>query len=365
MANIKYQGTSYEDWYKHHFADPNTRSIDNIKFEAPKKTEGMSDADYQIGQALYRSYLENQRLDSEYGNGVKALDKAKDDAEISADITLQRMQKYLPQQLAKQGLYGTGMSEDAYLRLQNQYQQSVSDAAKSYTDGLSRLESAYQQNKNSVWEQANSGVNTVVENAQTAEANNYISASDGLVSGTFTTAKEIEDYIKSYEGKVSAQDYTKLKKEAVSVIKGLGLDSEGLTDTEIKNAVDASKLDTVEASDFDSLKNGDDIKVKLGDIEYTVESDGEAQSAEPANYAAENGVKDGSLFVYGDNNDVYIYSGGVAYKVVSKSNNPEKRAMYNDVRQYLLGQGKGVNLDTYNQTKKGSPETRFRNSGNW
>ena len=63
---------------------------------------------------------------------------------------------------------------------------------------------------------------------------------------------------------------------------------------------------------------------------------------------------------------IITFSGiGVAYKVVSKSNNPEKRAMYNDVRQYLLGQGKGVNLDTYNQTKKGDPETRFRNSGNW
>lgn len=356
--NNPYVTTEFTDWYKKHYGK-------DYNGETTWSNENMSNADWQIGQKLYSAYLENQRLDSEYGKGIKALDKAKEDAERSADITLQRMQKYLPQQLAKQGLYGTGMSEDAYLRLQNQYQQSVSDAAKSYTDGLSRLESAYQQNKNSVWDKANTGVNAAIDQAKTDAANNYTTASDGLTSRTFNSAKDVEDYVESWRGKVSDQDFASLEGEAVSVIKALGFDTEGVTNSNIKNGVDASKLDTVEASDFDSLKNGDDIKVKLGDTEYTVESDGEAPSAEPANYAAENGVKDGSLFVYGDNNDVYIYSGGVAYKVVSKSNSPEKRAMYNDVRQYLLGQGKGVNLDTYNQTKKGSPETRFRNSGNW
>ena len=356
MANSSYTGPYYDKWAELYKIGKGQDG----KYIAPEKTENMSDTDYQIGQTLYRAYLENQRLDSEYGKGKQALADNKREAEISADVTLQRMQKHLPQQLVKQGLYGTGVSEDAYLKLQNQYQKSVSDAAKSYNDGLSALESVYQQNKNSVWEQANTGVNTVLANAENEQKINYVNASEGLASGSFNNEAEVEEYLKSFEGKVSQQDYKLLKNQAISTIKALGFGTDGLTDQEMRKTIEDSEIPTGEDTSFDSLGNGDEIKVTLNNTEYIVESTGHT-SAEAARYANNNKLLDGALFVHGDNNDVYIYSGGVAYKVVSKggigATKEKYRAHFNDVRQYLLGQGYGENLKKYNEKNKTAHKT--------
>ena len=359
MANNSYTGPYYDKWAELYKIGKGQDG----KYLAPEKTNEMSDTDYQIGQTLYRAYLENQRLDSDYAKGQQALADNKRNAEISADVTLQRMQKYLPQQLAKQGLYGTGVSEDAYIKLQNQYQQSVSDAAKSHADGMSALESAYQQNKTAVWEQANAGVNAATAQAKTDAANNYTTASEGLTSRTFNSAKDVEDYVESWRGKVSDQDFASLEGEAVSVIKALGFDTEGVTNSNIKNGVDASKIEKIEDASFDDLKAGDDIKVTLNGTPYTVESSGET-SAGAAKYAADNGILDGTLFVYGDNKDVYIYSGEVAYKVKSKLGNDKWNAHYNDVRHYLMTGQYGTALSEYNNPTQTEPTKNQKKTTN-
>lgn len=335
-----YQTTDYTKWYEKFLKNQgNSQPMSNGGvLAAPTKTDEMSDADYQIGQHLYRAYLENQRLDSEYGNGVKALDKAKDDAEISADITLQRMQKYLPQQLAKQGLYGTGMSEDAYLRLQNQYQQSVSDAVRSYTDGLSRLESAYQQNKNSVWEQANTGVNTVVANADANSQAIYDEAYAALDPSLLTSEEDVDDILKQYKGKMSDVHYANLQRYAATLKE----------DIQTAKAVAPSyRAKLTKYSDID-LDAGDNITIEIADGEKTkeikLESNGEVpETSEVIGYASN--ISDNEAFAY--HGEIYLKKNGKVYALRRKSESEDNRALYNTLKHYL-NYGLGHDGEIYN-----------------
>ncbi|MBR2474159.1 MAG: hypothetical protein IKB51_03925 [Clostridia bacterium] len=379
MANQGYVGTDYDKWAKLYGIGMGQDG----KYIAPEKTNEMSDTDYQIGQTLYRAYLENQRLDSEYGKGKQTLADNKREAEIAADVTLQRMQKYLPQQLVKQGLYGTGASEDAYLKLQNQYQKSVSDAAKSYNDGLSALESVYQQNKNSVWEQANTGVNTVLENEAFKSRADYDSAIQELKLATsveeidnilaqhqnmdpelynnlenytknlknniaYDTAledlemaasvKEIDDILAQYQNKDSKL-YEKLEKRA----KTLKDDIEEVT----KNTPHyRAKL-----THYDDLDEGDAIRIEITngaekkDI-YLKSGGAVSETNDVISYAKEN-IHDGTAFAY--YGEIYLKQEGVVYKLRSRGSSDENRKLYNTLKHYL-NYGLGNDGKIYNAT---------------
>ena len=359
MAKQSYVGTDYDKWAELYGIGKGQDG----KYLAPTKTEDMSNSDYKIGTALYNAYYNNTRLDSDYANAKDTFAQDKRDAEIAADVTLQRMQKYLPQQLAKQGLYGTGMSEDAYIKLQNQYQKDISEIGKTYSTNMTDLEKAYQDSKHNVWSETNAAVTTALDEAETEKANNYTKASEGLASGNFNNAAEVDAYVESYRGKVSDQDFAALERDAISVIKALGFDTEGVNNQNIKSGADASRIEKIEDASFDDLKAGDDIKVTLNGTKYTVESSGDT-SAGAAKYAANNDILDGTLFVYGDNNDVYIYSGEVAYKVKSKFGNDKWNAHYNDVRHYLMTGQYGTALSQYNNPTQTEPTNNQKKTTN-
>ena len=54
MAQVKYRGTSFEDWYKANYGTAYDKSKGGIS-----QTAGMADADYEIGQQLYNAYLKD------------------------------------------------------------------------------------------------------------------------------------------------------------------------------------------------------------------------------------------------------------------------------------------------------------------
>lgn len=337
----KYVGNSFKDWWNAHYGTA-YNGTDSLS-----KTEGMSEEDYAIGQKLYDAYLNENKLTAAYNTSKESLGQNKADAERAADISYQRLQKYLPQQLAKQGLYGTGLSEDAYLKLHSNYRNEVSDIDKNYNDNITSLENAYNSNLSDL----RSGVGTAVEGVmdkyrqyriedearlQTQQTNAYNEASNGLKNGSFADAADVLNYVKGYEGKVSSQNYEMLKREAASKIKASGFEVDGITgfDDVIEN-VNKSKIHKATASDFDSLKNGDDITVKINNVKYTVESSGKTSDT-ATKFALENGMDDGTMFVDGDNKDVYIYNNGAAYKVKAKSRSDDMVGYLNALRHYLM-----------------------------
>ena len=331
---VKYKGTSFEDWYK---ANYGTEYAPNAKSAGISQTEGMSDTDYAIGRKLYDAYLKNNEATATHNETLATLDKDKASAEQAAKVSYMRLQKYLPQQLAKQGLYGTGVTEDAYLKLHNNYMNDVKDIDSNYSDRKTALEQAYRSDMNNREIAAANDVDKVIENQKVSNLENYNEAVSYLEGGSFATAQDVVKALEKYKGKVSDTQYSMLENTAASLIKAYGYDVNELDDGYIKNTVNAGKINTARALDFDSLSDGDDITVNVGGVSLTVESDGEAKSSAVAEYAAGNGIKDGELFVCPDeDNAVYIYKNGIAYKVDAKSRGKNDIDNFNKLRHYLM-----------------------------
>lgn len=329
MSQTKYKGTSFEEWYKANFGnayDPNN------KWDRSQANE-MSDIDHTIGNKLYDAYIKNNEATAAHNESLAALDKDKASAEQAAKVSYMRLQKYLPQQLAKQGLYGTGVTEDAYLKLHNNYMNDVKDIDSNYSDRKTALEQAYRSDMNNREIAAADDVDKVIENQKVSNLENYNEAVSYLEGGSFATAQDVVNALEKYKGKVSDTQYSMLENTAASLIKAYGYDVNGLADGYVKNTVNAGKINTARALDFDSLSDGDDITVKVGGVSLTVESDGKAKSTVPMEYASTNGVKDGEFFLFPDDNAVYFYSGGVAYKVRNKGVGYD--AEYDALTEYL------------------------------
>lgn len=336
--SVKYKGTSFEDWYK---ANYGTEYAPNAKTAGISQTAGMSDTDYAIGRKLYDAYLKNNEATAAHNESLAVLDKDKASAEQAAKVSYMRLQKYLPQQLAKQGLYGTGVTEDAYLKLHNNYMNNVMDINNNYSDRKTELEQAYRSGMNDRDITTAGLVEEAVEKQKTSYLENYNEASEFLQGGSFATAQDVVNALEQYRGKVSDNQFAMLENTAASIIKAYGYDVNELENENIKNTVNVGKIYTTTALDYDSLSNGDDITVKVGDSSFKVESDGEAKSTAVVEYAAGNGIKDGELFVYPDeDNAVYMYKNGIAYRIVSKSSSQKNTDNFDALKNYLVNGSK-------------------------
>lgn len=357
MSQTKYKGTSFEEWYKANFGnayDPNN------KWDR-SQANGMSDIDHTIGNKLYDAYIKNNEAAAVHNESLATLDKDKASAEQAAKVSYMRLQKYLPQQLAKQGLYGTGVTEDAYLKLHNNYMNDVKDIDSNYSDRKTALEQAYRSDANTREIALGEDVQGVLDRQNTSNLENYNEANEFLQSGSFASAQDVVAALEQYRGKVSDTQYNMLENTAASLIKAYGYDANGLADGYIKNTVNAGKINTARAIDYDTLQNGDDVRVSVGGSEFLVESNDAALSSAPAEYAAANGIKDGDFFVYPDeDNAVYVYKNGVAYSIVPKSRGDKNVANFNKLRHYLMT---GETLETApagNTSQKKSADNRTK-----
>jgi hypothetical protein len=333
MSQTKYKGTSFEEWYKANFGN---EYAPNNKWDR-SQANGMSDTDHTIGNKLYDAYIKNNEATTAHNESLATLDRDKASAEQAAKISYMRLQKYLPQQLAKQGLYGTGVTEDAYLKLHNNYMNDIKDIDSNYSDRKTALEQAYRSEMNNRDITTAGLVDDAIEKQKTSNLENYNEASEYLQGGSFATAQDVVNALEQYKGRVSDTQYQMLENTAASLIKAYGYDVDDLADGYVKDTVNAGKLYTTRALDFDSLSAGDDITVKVGGNEIAVESDGEAKSSAVVEYASSNGIKDGELFVFpDDDNAVYLYSGGIAYKIRAKSKNATNVANFGLLRDYLI-----------------------------
>lgn len=170
--NLKYQGNDFEEWYKTHYNknfDPNNPSF--------SKTEGMTDTDMQIGNSLYQAYLNNQTLQNQYNTALQGLEANKKASQQNADITMQKLQKYLPEYVRSQGLGGLGISALAGTQAYNNYLTSMSDIASNYGSARSELEQNYLSSKNENLQNSSSNIQNILSNYATKQeqemADNY------------------------------------------------------------------------------------------------------------------------------------------------------------------------------------------------
>lgn len=320
MANLKYQGNDFEEWFKAHYgtAYDGKGSI--------SKTEGMSDADYAYGQNLLNMYQNQSKLTSDYNAAKDTLAQDKRDAEIAADVSMQRLQKYLPQQLAKQGLYGTGMSEDAYLKLQNNYQNTVSNIGKDYRKNLTDLESAYMTDMNTERQLAAAKNEQTLDKYRELGAASYNEAVSALESGAYETAADIDNLLMQYKGSMSDQQYGLLSKYAE------GYKTDIAKNEEFKARGSKTEATFKNSSGNTDYQNGDNFEVKLGDKTFKVESGGEA-TGNVLEWASVSELDDGTVFMY--DGEIYIYKNGSVFIVQGRYLNDDD---YVELKKKLTGQ---------------------------
>lgn len=331
MSQTKYKGTSFEEWYKANFGnayDPNN------KWDR-SQADGMSDIDHTIGNKLYDAYIKNNEATAAHNESLAALDKDKTSAEQAAKVSYMRLQKYLPQQLAKQGLYGTGVTEDAYLKLHNNYMNDVKDIDSNYSDRKTALEQAYRSEMNNRDITTAGLVDDAIEKQKTSNLENYTEASEYLQGGSFATAQDVVKALERYRGKVSDNQFEMLENTAASLIKAYGYDVNELADGYIKNTVNAGKIHTQYTSDYSGTNSGSNINVKVGENQYEAEIDGEAKNTAPAQYASQNGIGDGEMFYFPKDDGVYISIGDTVYKIRKKDSTDGKTAEYERIKEYL------------------------------
>lgn len=342
MSKVKYQGNSFEEWWKAHYGtDYNGKS-------GIYKTDSMNDADYSIGQKLYNSYLNEQDLTNKYNTSKETLTQNKRDAEIAADVSYQRLQKYLPQQLAKQGLYGTGMSEDAYLKLHNNYRNDVADIGKSYDANLTSLENAYRTDINDERRAVGTDIESVIDkyNAEEIAAeerrkadedrtkNNqlamYKEAYDGLSTGYFKTVDDVNNYIANYQGTTSESQWANLQNYANEIIDGIK-DAESF---KARGLTTNAKFDN--PSGTQTYEDGDDFDISISGKTYEIESAGKV-SGDVVEWASANGAGSGSVFIFDD--EIYVNRNGTIYliKPVDRAKSGEYYEDYKKLKQVLSG----------------------------
>ena len=254
--------------------------------------------------------------------------------------------------LSAMGLTGSGYSDymnaKAYATYRNEVQQANTKAQNSlisYQDGLnnkyleilSELEQGGGGSADYMTQLSDQLGFTKDQKESLVKKAKYNEVISGLGSQTFGSASEVMNYINGYiNSDADESSKTKVRDEAISVIKANGFDSTGITDGYMQNALASAVVKGISAEKYNSLNDGDDITVKINGNSYKVESKGISKNSDVLKYATSSNLKDGNIFAYGDNDDLYIYNDGKVYEVGSKHWNTKYNEQYNDVRHYVL-----------------------------
>lgn len=245
--------------------------------------------------------LDQYRTDAE-----NVLKQKQQSAKQAADVSYQKLLKYLPHQTAGQSI---GMTETAKIAANNSYQRALASADSEYAAGMTDLLNNYRAEKQAEMDR--------VKADQDAFYNDLITS---IEAGEFNTTSELENYINSAKGKVSDDQMIALERK-LNFYKN---DSEQqAADQEYKNTHDENGNLIAQPSIKTADDNGTAITVsgylkntdagnnfKIGD--YTVElGDAVAEGVLPA--GSTDKVKDGAAFEY--NGALYLKKNGVIYTV--------------------------------------------------
>lgn len=122
------QSNDFLEWYKN-----KTGGDFNGTFS---RTEGMSDQDFESGNALYQKYLQKQNLEQQYNSANQTIENSKDKQRQESSILRDKMAKYINLQNKNTGLENMGVGESTKLQ-----------ADTTYMNNLGQIESAAQEQK--------------------------------------------------------------------------------------------------------------------------------------------------------------------------------------------------------------------------
>lgn len=183
------------------------------------RTDAMSDYDYRIGKNLYTGYQNKLNLEQEYLNAQEELQKQTAQAQAQSYAEKVLMQKYLPELLNVQGYSGNvGMTENAVLGLNRNYNNSLNTIQGNYQSTLNDLTSDYNANRlsidNSVASQNSSIYDLLTaqkEQEQLEWYNNLQSNIADMMLEDDANYDDINAYLEKYKDKISQSQYEMLQ----------------------------------------------------------------------------------------------------------------------------------------------------------
>jgi hypothetical protein len=239
--------SNFEDWYKNRYGT----DYDGSTFS---KLDGMSDDDWEIGQSLYNKYNSYNRTTADllenYNKSKNELDTSKKNSQQMASITYDKLKKYLPTQIAAQGLGGLGTSESTLLQAYNNYANSMSDIASDYNAKKSDIDSDYNAATanalSNYLENSESGASELYEKYKSAVesewSSNYQTLSNMIANSTSTNVDDITSIFNNYNlsdnykqlltTQAKEQAESNAKAEADNTSTGLSAYIENYTDNE-------------------------------------------------------------------------------------------------------------------------------------
>ena len=183
------------------------------------RTDAMSDYDYRIGKNLHTGYQNKLNLEQEYLNAQEELQKQTAQAQAQSYAEMMLMQKYLPELLNVQGYSGNvGMTENAVLGLNRNYNNSLNTIQGNYQSTLNDLTSDYNANRlsidNSVASQNSSIYDLLTaqkEQEQLEWYNNLQSNIADMMLEDDANYDDINAYLEKYKDKISQSQYEMLQ----------------------------------------------------------------------------------------------------------------------------------------------------------
>ena len=137
----------FKELYKHLLGK------DYKKGDTISRTDEMTDRDWDLFQNYYKQTNAVEEETDSFNQSQQTLDDREREARIQADIQMDRLNKYLPQQMRNRGLAGaTDLTESALIQAQNNYQNRLGKINTDYTSFNQELLNNYKKNLRSIGE---------------------------------------------------------------------------------------------------------------------------------------------------------------------------------------------------------------------
>ena len=260
-------------------------------------------------------------LEQAYSRDKASLEHSKNMSQQQADITLQKLKKYIPVQLKAQGLDGLGISSEPYLDAYNNYMNTMANIETEHSALQSELAKNYRDQY--IAEQDKLKAEEEKKEAKLKESQNEV-YSDALAiieGGYYSEPEKLQDYIKTLDGKVRDNQYSVLEQMVNSQLNSAEEKERKKLLEEEKRLEEINKItgDTAgikfDSDSGDDMEEGDNFDVISGEESLEVESGGKVTDSDIIYKAYD--LDDGTVFGYAGK--IYVKKNGDVYKVQGTS----------------------------------------------
>ena len=201
-----YEG--FKELYKH------LMGKDYQKGDTISRTDEMSNRDWDLFQNYYKQQVAVDDETDSFNQTKQTLDDREREARIQADIQMDRLNKYLPQQMRNRGLAGaTDLTESALIQARNNYQNQLGKINNDYTGYQQELLNNYNKNLRTIGNNYETKAESINATHDAISQNAYDQLMENLAeySTTFEDLSEFEKYYKKNNKELSDEHKSMLE----------------------------------------------------------------------------------------------------------------------------------------------------------